>query len=105
MAPHATGERASGQEASFVESQLLCNGSVSVRDDLIEPIAVIGYSFGFPQDATDSVAFWDLLMEKRNTATSFPANRMNNDAMYHPDVNRRGQVGRSCPVSIPLCVC
>lgn len=60
--------------------------------DNVEPIAIVGLSFEFPQDATSSDAFWELLLSKRNTATEFPKDRLNVSAMYHPDRNRRGQV-------------
>lgn len=58
----------------------------------MEPIAIVGFSIGFPQDATNAEAFWDIMMKKRSTATAFPKDRMNIDAIYHPDTNRRGQV-------------
>lgn len=60
--------------------------------DMLEPIAIIGYSLGFPQDVTSSDAFWETMMKKRNTATEFPKERMNINSIYHPDSNRRGQV-------------
>ncbi|MCJ1250983.1 hypothetical protein MMC30_008213 [Trapelia coarctata] len=58
----------------------------------LEPIAVVGLSFGFPQTATSSNAFGELLMQKGNTATEFPESRLSAAAMYHPDSNRRGQI-------------
>lgn len=64
-------------------------------ENALEPIAVVGFSLGFPQTATCSDAFWKILVEKRNTVTEFPKSRMNIDAMYHPDSNRRGQVSRA----------
>ena len=60
--------------------------------DLAQPVAVVGLSFGFPQEATSSDTFWELLMNKRNTATEFPESRLSISAMYHPDQNRKGQV-------------
>ncbi|KAL8847281.1 MAG: hypothetical protein Q9221_007680 [Calogaya cf. arnoldii] len=64
----------------------------SVDRDLVEPVAVVGLSFGFPGEATSSEAFWELLMEGRGTATEFPQSRMNISGMYHPDQNRKGQL-------------
>lgn len=61
-------------------------------NDKLEAIAVVGLSMGFPQGATSSEAFWDILIQKRNTASDFPNARMNINALYHPDLNRRGQV-------------
>ena len=57
-------------------------------------VAIVGFSFTFPQDVTSSVSFWDLLMESRNTVTKFPQDRLSADALYHPDRNRRGQVSQ-----------
>lgn len=58
----------------------------------IKPIAVVGFSFGFPQDATSSEAFWDMLLNRKNTNTPIPPQRMSATAMYSPDASRRGQV-------------
>ena len=52
--------------------------------DLIEPVAVIGFSLKFPQDATSSETFWEMMAEKRSAMTEFPADRLNIDAFYHP---------------------
>jgi acyl transferase domain-containing protein len=69
-------------------------GSVdpNMDDGLLEPIAVVGHSLGFPQDAVNSEALWEIMMKKRNTATQFPPERLNANSVYHPDTNRRGQV-------------
>ncbi|PLB54129.1 putative polyketide synthase [Aspergillus steynii IBT 23096] len=55
-------------------------------------IAVVGLSLGFPQDVTTSDALWELMWEKRSTATKVPQERLNIDSIYHPDRHRRGQV-------------
>ncbi|KAI9660404.1 MAG: Type I Iterative PKS [Bathelium mastoideum] len=52
--------------------------------DLIEPIAVVGYSLKFPQDATSSKGFWKMLVQRENAMTDFPADRVNISAFYHP---------------------
>ncbi|KAJ5692411.1 reducing type I polyketide synthase [Penicillium macrosclerotiorum] len=70
--------------------------SFSQENDKIEPIAIIGFSFGFPQDATSSDAFWKMLMERRSSSTAIPAERLNAAAMYHPDGGRRGQMSVRC---------
>ena len=88
MAPHAT-EYLPSYGGISVERH---TKPQSLDMGRIEPVAVVGMSFGFPQDATSSDAFWKILMEQRNTATEFPPDRLNVDAIYHPDVNRRGQV-------------
>ncbi|MCJ1389859.1 hypothetical protein MMC18_002716 [Xylographa bjoerkii] len=53
-----------------------------------EPIAVIGFSLKFPQDATSPEAFWKLMTEKRCSYTDWPKERLNLDAFYHPDSSR-----------------
>lgn len=88
MAPHAT-EHLPSYGGNSVERHTTPR---TLDNERIEPVAVVGMSFGFPQDATSSDAFWKILMEQRNTATEFPPERLNVDAMYHPDANRRGQV-------------
>ncbi|KAK1149446.1 Type I Iterative Polyketide synthase (PKS) [Aspergillus melleus] len=55
-------------------------------------VAVVGLSLGFPQDVTTSDALWQLMWHKRNTATKVPPERLNINAIYHPDRHRRGQV-------------
>ncbi|PFH58775.1 hypothetical protein XA68_13217 [Ophiocordyceps unilateralis] len=56
-----------------------------------EPIAIVGFALNFPQGVRSSDSLWQLMVEKRSTVTDVPKNRMNVDAMYHPDVHRRGQ--------------
>ncbi len=91
MAPHATGDWPShdGRMDASMNAEAFHR---SADADKLEPVAVVGMSFGFPQGATSSDNFWKILMEKRNTATEFPPERLNVAAMYHPDANRRGQV-------------
>jgi acyl transferase domain-containing protein len=60
--------------------------------DKLEPVAIVGMSFGFPGEATTSQSFWNMMMEKRNASQDFPKERLSIDAIYHPDSNRRGQV-------------
>lgn len=65
-----------------------------MKDSPDSAIAVVGLSLGFPQDVTTSDALWELMWEKRNTATKIPPERLNIDSIYHPDRHRRGQVYR-----------
>jgi hypothetical protein len=92
-----------GSQDSFDTSQSssLEDGDTSQSSNLedgLEPIAVVGFSIGFPQEATSAEAFWEIMMKKKSTATNFPKSRMNIDSMYHPDASRRGQVSinREC---------
>ncbi|KAH8690541.1 polyketide synthase [Talaromyces proteolyticus] len=58
--------------------------------DKLEPIAIVGFSFQFP-DAEDSESLWKIMVEKRCTVIETPKDRINVDAWYHPDSSRRGQ--------------
>ena len=62
------------------------SGSVDIDEDqdLLEPVAVIGFSLKFPQNATSLEAFWKLMAEKRSAMTEFPADHLNIEAFYHP---------------------
>ena len=59
-----------------------------------EPIAIIGLSLRFAQDATTPEAFWNMMCEGRSGMTEVPKERFNIDAYYHPDVDRLGSVGQ-----------
>lgn len=60
--------------------------------DTIEPIAIVGLAFKYPQDATSSAAFWKMLLEKRSTMTECPKDRLNVDGFYHPSRGKNGHV-------------
>ena len=59
-----------------------------VEKDKVEPIAVIGFSLRFPQDAVSADSFWRMMMEGRCAMTEIPEDRMNSSGFYHPDSNR-----------------
>ncbi|KAL4860796.1 hypothetical protein BDV12DRAFT_208828 [Aspergillus spectabilis] len=63
-----------------------------VDGQLLEPIAIIGLSLKFPQEATSPAAFWNMLMEKRCAMQEVPADRYNIDAFHGSDTNRTNQV-------------
>lgn len=84
-----------------VEYETPCNhqGLEDVEDlnddrdkDLLEPIAVIGFSLEFPQDATSPEAFWQMLLDGVSTSTTIPADRFNVESFYDADPNRTGTV-------------
>ncbi|PGH23855.1 hypothetical protein AJ80_02103 [Polytolypa hystricis UAMH7299] len=54
----------------------------------LDPIAVIGFSLRFPEDAVSPESFWDMLMAKRCASKEIPRDRMNIDSFYHPDTGR-----------------
>ena len=68
------------------------NPSDSLGQEALEPIAVIGFSLRMPQDAVTPQAFWTMLEEKRCAMTDWPRDRINLDAFYHPDHDRRDTV-------------
>lgn len=46
----------------------------------MEPIAIVGFAFRFPQGAEDEASFWDMLQDGRNVMTEWPKERGNIDA-------------------------
>lgn len=68
--------------------------------DLLEPIAIVGISLKYPQDATGPEAFWKLIQEKRCTMTEWPSDRLNIDAFYHPDKKKNSTVRFSLTSSL-----
>jgi hypothetical protein len=57
--------------------------------DASNDIAVCGFSIKFPQEATSSEAFWNMMVERRCAMTGFPAHRMRGDGFCRdkPGVN------------------
>jgi hypothetical protein len=64
-------------------------------EDLLEPIAVVGLSLKFPDDATTPESFWKLLLEKRCASRDMPEDRANMEAFYHYDGSRPDAVSWS----------
>ncbi|KAA8905059.1 fatty acid synthase S-acetyltransferase [Sphaerosporella brunnea] len=58
--------------------------------DKVSPIAVIGLSLKFCQDATSPEGFWQMLQEGRSGMTEVPESRYNLESFYHPDAERAG---------------
>ncbi|KAL8875408.1 MAG: hypothetical protein Q9198_006231, partial [Flavoplaca austrocitrina] len=54
----------------------------------VEPIAIVGLSLQFPQEATNSEALWSMLLQKRCAMTDWPSERLNITAFHHPDKGR-----------------
>ena len=67
------------------------------RQEIVEPIAVVGLSLKFPQDATSPEAFWKMIMEKRCAMTEIPADRLETDSFYGTDKSRNDTVMPSNP--------
>lgn len=64
------------------------NEEYEADENTIEPIAVVGLSLKFPDDATSPESFWNLLMEKRCASREIPSDRANLEAFYHSDGTR-----------------
>jgi len=60
--------------------------------DLLEPIAVVGLSCKFPEDATCPELFWKMVLDKKCASKDYPPDRMNIDAFYHPDASKLNTV-------------
>ncbi|USP78512.1 polyketide synthase PKS9 [Curvularia clavata] len=58
----------------------------------VEPIAIVGFGFKFPQDITNAESLWNLLIERRSTMTEIPKNRWNIDGFYKENGHRPGTV-------------
>ena len=63
--------------------------------DALEPIAVVGFSLKFPQDADSAPSFWSMLRDKRCAMTEWPKDRINLEAFYHRDESRDEKVRSS----------
>jgi acyl transferase domain-containing protein len=63
-----------------------------------EDIAIVGYSFRLPQDVNDDTAFWEVLQNRKNLMTEWPASRVNADSFRH---NAQHKVG---PPPLPCIV-
>ncbi|GME62534.1 hypothetical protein NX059_007680 [Neofusicoccum parvum] len=59
-----------------------------MEGDKVEPIAIIGLSLKFPDDATSAESFWKMLAAGRSASKEIPPERFNVDAFYHPDPER-----------------
>lgn len=76
----------------------LKNLTTSSEPDKIEPIAIIGLSLRFPQDATSPQEFWNMLVEKRSAMSDVPTDRFNVKAFYEPGEHKPGAVSRLCSI-------
>jgi acyl transferase domain-containing protein len=58
----------------------------------LAPLAIVGFSLKFPQDANTPQGFWKVMEERRSVMTDWPTDRINLDAFYHRDIGRENQV-------------
>lgn len=66
--------------------------NVHENDDLLEPLAIIGFSLKYPQDADTAEGFWRVLQERRDVMTEWPKDRIKLDAFFYHDENQEQQV-------------
>lgn len=81
-------------DSQLLESKMVKQQTKSSQNDGPTPIAIIGLAFEFPQGATTTENFWQMICSGRSASTDFPPDRLNIDAFYHPDNDR--------PSTIPL---
>ena len=64
----------------------------------LEPLAIVGYSLKYPQDADTAEGFWKILVERRCVAERWPKERLNLDAFFHREDEKtvRGRWHISC---------
>ena len=90
MNGHAAHER-KGNEPDL--TRMTPNGyGNSFEHEKVEPIAIIGFSLKFPQDATSPASFWKMLIEGRCAMGEVPEDRWNLASFYHPDSERKDAV-------------
>ncbi|KAH6683357.1 fatty acid synthase S-acetyltransferase [Halenospora varia] len=63
-----------------------------INQDSVPPVAVIGLSLKFPQEAVSVDSFWDLLMNGRSAMTEVPRDRFNVDSFYYGEGGKTGTV-------------
>ena len=63
--------------------------------DVRNDIAIIGFSFRFPQDALSPAEFWSMLETKKSVMTAWPKDRLNLDAFFHHDQETEEKVNES----------
>lgn len=56
------------------------------------PIAIVGLAFRGPGEATNDASFWDMISKGHDAHSTWPKDRFNIDAFYHPDPERSGTV-------------
>jgi acyl transferase domain-containing protein len=57
-----------------------------------DPVVVCGFAVKFPGDASNSEAFWKMMLEKQCASSEFPRQRVNIDGFYQKDSNRLNTV-------------
>jgi len=66
------------------------SATTTMADDGVMPIAVVGIACRFPGDATNPDKLWELISKGGNAHGTWPKDRFNVDAFYHPNPERYG---------------
>ncbi|RDL35202.1 uncharacterized protein BP5553_07133 [Venustampulla echinocandica] len=61
----------------------------NLEEDILGPIAVVGLSLKFPQDAACATSFWEMLMEGRSSMTTIPKERFDIESFHIPGTKRQ----------------
>lgn len=62
------------------------------EEEVLEPVAIVGLSLKFPQDATSPEALWGMLLSGVSTSTEVPSKRFHSQNFYHQDPSNVGSV-------------
>lgn len=56
--------------------------------EALRPLAIVGLSLKFPEDATSPQSFWHMIQEGRCATSKFPPERINIESHFNPDTSR-----------------
>jgi hypothetical protein len=88
---HLVDDGLSSQSSDGIQTNGDSHTSTPTEDQSM-PIAVVGIGCRFPGDATSPDNLWKLISEGRSAHGTFPKDRFNIDAFYHPAGERQGTV-------------
>lgn len=63
----------------------------------MEPLAIVGLSFKFPQGMETAEALWEGLATSRSAWSPFPESRLNFEGVYDADTGRLNSVSKLYP--------
>lgn len=104
LSDSATGSTSAVKLSNGLHSKSMheTNGDGPEQSKSEEDVAVIGIAIKFPQDATSTESFWNMLMDRRSALTDVPKDRYNIDAFWSPDASEPGTVR---PASLACVLC
>ena len=100
--PGATSQKSQRSSSTeHVDRFEYCQANNGSKESEVEPIAIIGFSLKYPQEAISAESFWQMLCEGRDATSDFPPDRLNIDAFYDPDTSRHNTVRRIMVSFVP----